>query len=241
VDTELGPSRSATEDIHFSISGLSPGTIYYWQVVSRTMANQSMSSGIWRFTTTGAPPEPLPSGWGSVDIGQVGAHGSVSYLGRTYALAGSGTDIWNTRDEFHFVYRSWSGDGAIVARVATVSDTDRWTKAGVMMRSSLAADASHASMFVTPGKGLAFQRRTASGALSVHTSGGSGTAPRWVKLQRTGNTISAYMSLDGTSWSTVGEDHIQLGTTMYVGLALTSHRDGALASASFDHVSVNGR
>jgi phosphatidylserine/phosphatidylglycerophosphate/cardiolipin synthase-like enzyme len=157
VDTELGPSRSATEDIHFSISGLSPGTIYYWQVVSRTMANQSMSSGIWRFTTTGAPPEPLPSGWGSVDIGQVGAHGSVSYLGRTYALAGSGTDIWNTRDEFHFVYRSWSGDGAIVARVATVSDTDRWTKAGVMMRSSLAADASHASMFVTPGKGLAFQ------------------------------------------------------------------------------------
>jgi hypothetical protein len=126
-----------------------------------------------------------------------------------------------------------------VARVAAVSNTDQWTKAGVMMRSSLAADSKHASMFVTPGKGLAFQRRTASGGLSVHTSGGSGTASKWVKLRRAGSSITAYVSSDGVSWSAVGTDTIELGATVYVGLALTSHRDGTLASASFDNVSVS--
>jgi hypothetical protein len=92
----------------------------------------------------------------------------------------------------------------------------------------------------SPGKGPAFQRRAASGGLSIHTSGGSGTAPTWVKLQRAGPSITACVSSDGVSWSTVGIDTIELGDTMYVGLALTSHRDGALASASFDNVSVGG-
>ena len=155
-------------------------------------------------------------------------------------MTASGEDIWGTSDEFHFVYRSWSGDGEVVARVTAVSNTDQWTKAGVMMRSSLAPGATHASMFVTPGKGPAFQRRAASGGGSIHTTGGSGTVPIWVRLRRAGTSISAYTSADGVSWSIVSTDTIQLGAAMYVGLALTSHHDGALASASFDNVSVNG-
>jgi phosphatidylserine/phosphatidylglycerophosphate/cardiolipin synthase-like enzyme len=238
-DVELGPSKSSSADIHFSLAGLAPGTTYYWQVTSRTMANLSRSSELWSFITTGSAPEPLPAGWESTDIGQVAVPGGVSHGGGIFEVAASGADIWNTLDEFHFVYRSWSGDGEVVARVAAVSNTDQWTKAGVMMRSSLAADSKHASMFVTPGKGLAFQRRTASGGLSVHTSGGSGTASKWVKLRRAGSSITAYVSSDGVSWSAVGTDTIELGATVYVGLALTSHRDGTLASASFDNVSVS--
>jgi phosphatidylserine/phosphatidylglycerophosphate/cardiolipin synthase-like enzyme len=239
-DAELGPSQSPSDDIRFSLSGLAPGTTYYWQVISRTMANVSRSSALWSFTTTDTPPEALPTGWGTVDIGQVSAVGSASYGGGTYQLTASGADIWNTFDEFRFLYRSWSGDGEIVARVATVSNTDPWTKAGVMVRGSLSADSPHASMFVTPAKGLAFQRRTATGGLSVHSSGGAGNAPVWVKLRRAGTSLSAYVSPDGVSWSAVGTETIAFGPTTYVGLALTSHLDGALASASFDNVSVSG-
>ena len=204
------------------------------------MANESQSSTLWSFTTDATLPEPLPAGWESVDIGQVGAVGSASYGGGTHQLTASGADIWNTLDEFRFVYRAWSGDGEIVARVATVSHTDAWTKAGVMMRSSLSADSPHASLFVTPAKGLAFQRRTATGGVSVHGGSGNGIAPMWVKLRRTGASISAYVSPDGVSWSAAGTETIAFGLTIYVGLALTSHLDGALASASFDNVSVSG-
>jgi phosphatidylserine/phosphatidylglycerophosphate/cardiolipin synthase-like enzyme/regulation of enolase protein 1 (concanavalin A-like superfamily) len=239
-DVELGPSQSPSDDVHFSFSGLASWTTYYWQVVSRTMADVSRSSAVWSFTTAGEPPEPLPASWVTADIGQVSAAGSASYTSGTYHVAGSGADIWSTADEFRFVYRSWSGDGEIVARVATVSNTDAWTKAGVMVRSSLSADSPHASMFVSAGKGLAFQRRTTAGGVSVHTSGGSGAAPMWVKLRRAGTSVSAFVSRDGEAWSNVGSDTISLGSTIYVGLALTSHRDGALASASFDDVSVSG-
>ncbi len=180
----------------------------------------------------------LPEGVSDRDIGSVGAAGFASYSNGTFQVTGSGADIWGTADEFHFVYQSWSGDGTIVARVAQVSNTDVWTKAGVMIRNSLDANASHVSMFVSAGKGLAFQRRTTTGAESVHTSGGSGTAPMWVKLQRSGSTVTASVSADGTSWTVVGSDTIELGATIYVGLALTSHHDGAVASATFDGVSL---
>jgi hypothetical protein len=93
-------------------------------------------------------------------------------------------------------------------------------------------------MLVSPGKGLAFQRRTATGGISTHTSGGSGTAPAWVKLERRGSTITAYRSADGIAWTLVGSDAMAMGFEVYVGLAVSSHVSGRLATATFDSVTV---
>jgi hypothetical protein len=94
-------------------------------------------------------------------------------------------------------------------------------------------------MFVSPGKGLAFQRRVTSGGVSTNTSGGAGTAPYWVRMVRSGNTFTAYKSTDGSSWTFVGSDTIVMGATIYVGIPLVSHRDGTLAAATVDGVTVN--
>jgi hypothetical protein len=122
--------------------------------------------------------------------------------------------------------------------VASVSATDAWTKAGVMMRESLTAGSKHVSMFVSSGKGIAFQRRTATGGSSVHTSAGTATAPYWVKITRSGSTFTAYTSTNGSTWTTVGTQSVTMASTIYVGLALTSHRDGALATTSISNVTV---
>jgi regulation of enolase protein 1 (concanavalin A-like superfamily) len=240
-DNELGPSQSATDYVTWTLSGLAAGTTYYWQVTGRTMANLEKTSDIFSFTTEGTGPGggPLPSGWSDTDIGNVSIGGSATYDSGTYTVRASGTDIWGTSDEFHFVYRTLSGDGTITARVASVSNTDVWVKAGVMMRATLAADAAHASMFVTPAKGLAFQRRTATGGETTNTSGGSGTAPMWVRMVRSGNMFSAYVSSNGTAWTLVGTDTIAMGSTIYVGLPLTNHDDSALATATYDNVTVD--
>ena len=50
----------------------------------------------------------------------------------TYSVTGAGADIWGTADAFRFVYQPLSGDGQIVARVATVQNTNAWVKAGVI-------------------------------------------------------------------------------------------------------------
>jgi regulation of enolase protein 1 (concanavalin A-like superfamily) len=93
-------------------------------------------------------------------------------------------------------------------------------------------------MFVSAAKGLAFQRRVATGGISTHTAGANRTAPYWVKLTRSGNIFSAYTSPDGTSWTLVGSDTIAMASTIYVGLATTSHVDGTVATTTFTNVST---
>ena len=240
-DRELGPSQSSTDYKKWTVSNLVAGRKYYWKVVSRTMANLEKSSSTFSFTVASGsepPPAPLPTGWSSADIGGVSAAGLAGYSGSTFTLKGAGADIWNAADEFHFAYRTMSGDGTVTARVATVSNTDAWTKAGVMIRESLSAGSKHASMFVTPSKGLAFQRRASTGGTTTSTSGALATAPYWVRIVRSGTTFSAYVSSSGASWTLVGTQSISMGSTVYVGLALTSHRDGTLATATFSDVST---
>jgi regulation of enolase protein 1 (concanavalin A-like superfamily) len=191
--------------------------------------------------TTGGTPPPtgqLPSGWTSRDVGSTGSEGTASHDDGVFTVRGAGDDVWGTSDEFHYAYRSLSGDGAIVARVASLAGTEAWTKVGVMMRASTAVDAAYAFAIVSKSKGLAFQRRTSNGASALHTAGGSGTAPRWVRLARDGDTITAAVSSTGSSWTTIGSDTFSMPSTMLVGLAVSSHTS-SLATGVFDNVSVS--
>lgn len=188
-------------------------------------------------TPTPTPtPVTLPEGWQSQDVGAVGAAGSATGSGDAFTVRGEGTDIWGTADEFHFAYRPLSGDGTIVARVASVSGTAAWTKAGVMIRASTTAGSVHGMMLVSVAKGLAFQRRKANGGISTSTAGGAGTAPQWVKLTRSGNSVSAYSSKDGATWKLVATDTIALPADVLIGLAVNGHDE--LVTATFDHVEV---
>jgi regulation of enolase protein 1 (concanavalin A-like superfamily) len=141
-----------------------------------------------------------------------------------YTLQGSGEDIWGTADAFRFAYQPLTGDGRIVARVASLTDTDSWAKAGVMIRESLDANARHALVAITPGNGVAFQRRTAPGGTSTHTAGAAVKDPYWVRLTRVGNTFTAHQSANGSTWTRVGSAvTLTMASNVYVGLALTSH------------------
>jgi regulation of enolase protein 1 (concanavalin A-like superfamily)/pectate lyase len=186
-------------------------------------------------------PGPLPSGWQSADIGNPGVTGAAGYEGATYSLSGGGADVWGTFDEFRYAFRVMSGDGTIVARVASVQGAEAWTKAGVMIRASDDPRSAHASMFVSVAKGLAFQRRATTGATSRNTAGAAAAAPEWVRLERVGNALTASTSADGRSWTEVGRDTITLPSDVLVGLAITSHDETTLATATFDNVSVGPR
>jgi len=169
----------------------------------------------------------------------VGVVGSASHANGTFTLRGSGADIWGAADAFHFAYQPLTGDGSIVARVASLTNTNSWAKAGVMIRESLDANARHALVAVTPGNGVAFQRRASTGGSSAHTAGARVAAPYWVKLTRAGNTFTAHQSVDGKAWTQIGSAvTLNMPASVYVGLALTSHHNGALNTATFNNVSV---
>jgi uncharacterized repeat protein (TIGR03806 family) len=213
-------------------------TSYTYTVAARDNAgNQSLLSAAASVTT------PASVNWTAQDIGAVGAAGSHSISGNTFTVRASGADIWNTADEFYYVYRTLTGDGEMTARVSSITNTNEWTKAGVMMRESLAANSRFALMCVTPGKGATFHYRTATGgsAAPKDTSNFSIKAPYWVRVKREGVIVRGYYSPDGTNWTLHQSVTLSsLASTIYVGLALTSHLDGTLATAVFDNPAVIG-
>jgi hypothetical protein len=180
----------------------------------------------------------LPDGWSHQDIGAVGAAGSAGYdsATTTFSVKGAGADVWGTADALQYAYRPVTGDGWIVARVASVTSTAAWTKAGVMIRETTAPGSAQAFMLVSSSKGQAFQRRTATGGVSTSTTGPAAGAPSWVKIERIGSTINAYSSPDGAAWTLVGTDTFALGSTMLVGLGVSSHTTSTAATATFDSV-----
>jgi regulation of enolase protein 1 (concanavalin A-like superfamily) len=176
--------------------------------------------------------------WQQQDIGATAAAGDAGVRGQTFIVTGSGSDVWNTADEFHFVYQEISGNLEIQARVASLTVTDPWAKAGVMIRNTLDANSIHAMMVMSAANGLAFQRRTSTGGSSSHTAGTNTTAPYRVRLTRSGSRITAYESEAGTKWTQVGAVSISMPDPVYVGLMVTAHHDGSLCEARFENVEL---
>jgi hypothetical protein len=109
-----------------------------------------------------------------------------------------------------------------------------------MIREDLGAGSRHASLFVSPEKGVAFQRRPVANGDSVHTAGPLTAAPAWLKLVRDGDQISAYYRKAATSfWTLIGRQTLPgLSGIVQAGLAVTSHHDGLLATAVFSSLSA---
>jgi regulation of enolase protein 1 (concanavalin A-like superfamily) len=189
-------------------------------------------------TGGGSTASWLPSPWTNADIGAAGARGSATYTSGTFTQAGAGADVWATADSFNFTYRPLVGDGQIVARVASLQNTNTYAKAGVMVRAALDAGAANALLSVKPGGGIEFLARTAAGTPTVWGNGGTGSAPVWLRLARAGATLTASQSADGASWTTIGTATVPMAASVYVGLAVCSHDTGALNTAAFGSVSV---
>jgi endonuclease/exonuclease/phosphatase family metal-dependent hydrolase/regulation of enolase protein 1 (concanavalin A-like superfamily) len=211
-----------------------PSTIVVGLAVSSHAPSRSAAAEFSHLTVNTS----LSSGWKTADVGAVGAVGTGSGSTSDMTLKGAGADVWGRGDSFRFAYTMLKGDGEIVARVASIQNVDGWTKAGVMMRESLAAGSKHAFMLLSAGRGYAFQRRTSFQSDSASTSGGSGAAPGYVRLVRRGSTFTAYKSSNGSSWTSIGSTSISMVSTIYVGVAVTSHADPTLASARFTGIAI---
>ncbi|MEN3356314.1 MAG: hypothetical protein V7637_296 [Mycobacteriales bacterium] len=173
-------------------------------------------------------------------------------------------------DTFYFVHQTLTGDGSITARVtalsgiitypqsnpdAIVPGVEPWTKAGIIVKDNTNQGSPYAAVMVTGGHGVRMQYNYAH-----DTAGGPGlvaaASPRWLRLTRTGDTLTGYESTDGRRWTTVGTARLTgLATTVQTGLFVTSPGDvqvqqglgsGAArhhtqATAVFDQVSLHGQ
>jgi regulation of enolase protein 1 (concanavalin A-like superfamily) len=168
-------------------------------------------------------------------------------------MNGVGTDFWSTADQGHFVYKQLSGDGAITARVESLTATDAWAKAGVMIRQTLDPSSTWALALASPGHGAHFQARLTLSASAVSdtsltnlpTEQTSAQIPLWVKLERKGDQLSAYYATGETPTTWIANpwnpQTIAMSAQVYIGLAVTAHTTtGAVTQAEFSNVATTG-
>jgi len=155
-----------------------------------------------------------------------------------------GTDIWDTADQFRFAYKTLTGNGTMVARVESLYNSNTWAKAGVMIRQNIEPGSTHAFMAKTysSGNGASFQRRPLTNQASANTdSTAAVAAPYWVKIQRTGNDFTGYVSPDGVAWTQLGTPvTINMTGPVLIGLALTSHDANISTGAEFSNITFTG-
>jgi len=180
----------------------------------------------------------LPAPWQTADIGVVGAAGSANVVSGVYTVKGAG-NLSGTADNLRFVYQSLSGDGEIKVRLNSVSDTGTNARVGVMIRESLTSGSKYAFMGIPPNGTFRWQRRRDTGGSTSATTSTIGTPPNaWVRLVRTGGTLTGYRSTDGVTWTQVNSRSITMATSIYVGLAVASGSSNTLNTATFSNATV---
>ena len=161
----------------------------------------------------------------------------------TYTMTGSGADIWNQSDQFHYASKTLTGLGSIVAKVNSLTNTNASAKAALMIRETLAADSKYSLVALTPGNGVIAEYRAETGENSQQTGSLTGiNAPYWVKLERdlAGN-LTAYSSANGSTWQMLGQPiPLQMASNAYIGLAVTAHNATATCEAKFSNVTITG-
>lgn len=236
--------RRAEGDLDFAVIGstssrsfddenLETGASYAYRVRANNAIGASEPSEIVQITT----PQLIPANWVHKDIGAVGQQGGFVTTGeRSFTVSGSGADIWTNVDAFHFAYQTMTGDGSIVARVDSQTNTNGWAKAGIMIRETESSDSRFVLLALSPSNGISFQWRAAThnSPASTSRSGGPGY---WFKLTRTGKKLDGFISTNGGNWTAFGSVSIPMPNSVFVGLAVTAHDNAKLSKASFSQVS----
>lgn len=182
----------------------------------------------------------LPAPWKTADIGDVSPAGTSSYKNNKSAFinTASGNDIEGTADAFRFIYQALKGDVVITTKLDSFFQPNEWTKAGLMVRESLAAGAKNAFMGITAKHGFIFQNREETSGGTSGSLTGATTRPVWLKLQRAGDVLSGFYSTDSIHWLQAGAVSIPMSQTVYAGMAYTSHQNGTLGFATFSNTQV---
>ncbi len=175
------------------------------------------------------------------DVGAVLHPGSVAFDAArgTYTVAGSGENMWLTRDAFQFAWRKASGDLTLAADVSFVgAGKDPHRKACLMIRQDLEADSAYVDVAVH-GDGLtSLQFREAKGA-ATHEVQANVKAPKRVRIEKRGKYVTLSAAAEGETLHFSGAaERIAFQEPFYIGLGVCAHNKDVTETAVFSNVEL---
>ena len=133
-----------------------------------------------------------------------------------------GPDGEPVSDSFYFVHQTLAGDGSITARVTSLtgeysangnsqvgstagltSGTQPWSKAGIIIKQDTTQGSAYAAMTSTGSNGARMQYNYTHD-LAGEPGTVSAASAQWLRLTRSGDTVTGYDSADGAHWTQVG-------------------------------------
>jgi ABC-type transport system involved in multi-copper enzyme maturation permease subunit len=143
-----------------------------------------------------------------------GQQGSCNVAGCTVPVGPGGEEV---SDGFYFVYQPLARNGSITVRVASLTGEIPepaqgaamraglvpWAKAGIIIKASTRPGSAYAATMVTGSHGVRMQYDFTQDLPGL-PGAVSAASPRWLRLTRSGDTITGYDSADGTHWAKVG-------------------------------------
>lgn len=177
---------------------------------------------------------PDPSAMVSSDIGNPVPAGFTNVLtpNRDFDVSVGGTDIWNTADQFRFIYRLVTGDFDVKVRAGITLSADSGSMVGIMARSGLTAGSPN--VYVKGrASGMRMTYRTTENGTSIGIGGGTFTNDNWIRLQRVGNVFTGYASSDGLTWTQVSQVTVNLPSAIHLGLATSARTSSAAMTARY--------
>jgi hypothetical protein len=145
-------------------------------------------------------------------------------------------------DQFEFAHQSLAGNGSLTVAVTSLTGKtlvppgafgpggaisvprgpQPWTKAGIIIKTSLKPGSAYAAIMVTGSHGVRMQYNYTHD-IAGQTGSPSAAAPAWLRLTRAGDTVTGYDSPDGTHWSKIGTATLTgLPSTMQAGMFAAS-------------------
>jgi Tol biopolymer transport system component len=180
---------------------------------------------------------------GQSDVGEHLREGSAEFDSARgeYRVTGSGANMWNNADAFHYVWRRMSGDLTLTADLKLEGrGSQPHRKAGWVVRQGLEPDSPYVSA-VVHGDGLAsLQYREVQGGPTLEVRSMI-TAPPAIRLVRHGNTFTFWAARHGEALGEAGETTVLLHDPLYVGLAVCAHDPEQLEEAVFTGVRISNQ
>ena len=170
----------------------------------------------------------------------VGISGDPVEIGSTYSCSASnfdvvagGSDIWNNRDAFHYVYKAHEGDFDARVRVARLDWKSTYTFAGLLLRENLSPGSRNVRvhLFTTNGANgfhASYRAQQDGSTTGPGVTGGPVPYPNaWLRLTRTNDTFTGWRGTNGVDWTPYITMSLAFTGRVYVGMAACPVNNGA--------------
>ncbi|HXC34900.1 MAG TPA: hypothetical protein VNV43_03445 [Candidatus Acidoferrales bacterium] len=177
---------------------------------------------------------------GHGDIGSPKNSGSSSYdpAAGTYTMTGSGVNMWSTNDQFQFLWKKWTGDFIVRARVEFVGGGgEPHRKIGWMARASLDSNAPYVDA-VEHGVGLtSLQFRLAPGSNTDEVTLPITNADV-IQFERRGADFIFSAAHSGETFIRTNFTNAALPADVFLGLFICAHNPDVKETAIFHDVQI---